>query len=431
MAYCGFIVEIKELTKHPNADRLLLTELRGCQVIVGLDTQVGEIGVMFPAEGQLNEEFARKNGLLREKDAEGNPIGNGYLDPKKRNICTLKLRGERSEGIFMPLTALADYTDISKLKVGDEITILNGVEICCKYIPVARNAAATSTNLTRKKEKVRVYFPEHIDTKQVKFCWNEFKIGDIVTISEKLEGTSGRSAYLSVEKPQNWLQKLLCLPPKRELKYFCGSRRVTLNADLPQTGEGFYGDNSFRIDIHNRLKPFLKPNMEIFYEIVGYLPTLTPIMGSISTKPLKDKEFTKKYGDNLIFHYGCEVGTYDFYIYRIVELDGDDIKYEYSTCQIMDWCKKNGFKHVPYLSFYTINSEEDLEFLPILVDKLCDGESTLAPHWREGCVLRRENEAFRFNVYKHKNFTYRLLKNMFVSELEVNDNMSQDILEEM
>ena len=59
----------------------------------------------------------------------------GYLDPEKRNIKAIKLRGEKSDGLFMPLYSLTPFCNIHELKIGDRITTLNGNLICEKYIP--------------------------------------------------------------------------------------------------------------------------------------------------------------------------------------------------------------------------------------------------------------------------------------------------------
>ena len=132
--YSAFITRIKNVRKHSNADRLLCGECFGNTVIVGLDTKPDELGVYFPVDGKLGLEFAQKHDLLRRKDENGKPAG-GYLDPEKRNIKALTLRGEKSDGLFMPLSSLEDFTDISTLREGDTITVLNGITICEKYIP--------------------------------------------------------------------------------------------------------------------------------------------------------------------------------------------------------------------------------------------------------------------------------------------------------
>ena len=131
MAYCGYVTTLKNVRKHPNADRLLLGECFGNTVCVSTDYSEGQIGVYFPTDGQLSVEFAEQNNLLRKKDENGNNIG-GYMDPDKRNVTSIKLRGEKSDGLFLPLSCL-DYTNEIGFQVGDQITVVNGHEICQKY----------------------------------------------------------------------------------------------------------------------------------------------------------------------------------------------------------------------------------------------------------------------------------------------------------
>ena len=60
MAYTGFIVKVKELRKHPNADRLQIVTFFGNDVVIGLETKVGDLGIYFPSDGQLSEEYCLK-----------------------------------------------------------------------------------------------------------------------------------------------------------------------------------------------------------------------------------------------------------------------------------------------------------------------------------------------------------------------------------
>ena len=179
--YNAFVTRFKNLRKHSNADRVLCGECFGNTVIVGLDTQPDELGVYFPVDGQLGVEFAQKNDLLRRKDENGNPAG-GYLDPEKRNIKALKLRGEKSDGLFMPLSSLADFTDISQLKEGDTITQLNGVTICEKYIPVRKkgNSVGAGNRTRKRKDPISPLFMEHADTEQLPYNLSAFHQGDLV-----------------------------------------------------------------------------------------------------------------------------------------------------------------------------------------------------------------------------------------------------------
>ena len=112
MAYCGYITRLKNVRKHSNADRLQLADCFGNTVIVSLEYQENQLGVYFPVDGQLSEEFCKVNDLVRRKDENGNYCG-GYLDPEKRNIKAMKLRGEKSDGLFLPLKSLETFGDIT------------------------------------------------------------------------------------------------------------------------------------------------------------------------------------------------------------------------------------------------------------------------------------------------------------------------------
>lgn len=427
--YNAYVTRIKNLRKHPNADRLQLGECFGNTVCVSLDYVDNQLGLYLPCDGQLSVEFAEVNNLLRKKDDAGNNCG-GYMDPSKRNVTAIRLRGEKSDGLFLPLTCLETFGDVSTLKEGDVINTFNGHEICCKYIPRRnhRQGHVSDGNRTRKKKvDVGVVFPQHIDSPQLKYNLNSFKTGDLITITEKLEGTSHRSALLPVKKT-NFFKRLFGIPEKVVYKDYCGSRRVIIEQDNSKSG--YYGDNNFRLNIHKKLLPHLTPNLEVFGEIVGWPGEgKPPLMGEVDTKCLGDKNFTKTYGEKMIFHYGCKNGEYDFYIYRICELDEDgEVKIEYSTDQIISWCELHGFKYVPVLYRGFLKEAEDILYLG---EKYCDGESTLAHHWREGCVIRRDNNARKFDVYKNKNFNYKMMKGVFVEQLSEEDVADNDILEEM
>lgn len=429
MSYNVYVTKLKNVRPHPNADRLQLADCFGNTVCISLDHSEGELGAYLPTDGQISEEFGKANDLFRRKDENGNNVG-GFIDPVKRNVQCIRLRGQKSDGLFLPLTCLESFGDISALKEGDIVTVFNGHEIARKYIPKTnhRNHVSGAHNKTKKKKvNVEVVFPQHIDSPQLKYNLNSFKPGDLITITEKLEGTSHRSALLPVKKT-NFFRRLFGISEKVVYKDYCGSRRVIINQNNSETG--YYGDNNFRLDIHKRLLPHLTPNLEVFGEIVGWPGEgKPPLMGEVDTKCLGDKNFTKKYGEKMVFHYGCKNGEYDFYIYRICELDEDgEVKIEYSTDQIISWCELHGFKYVPVLYRGFLKEAEDILKLG---ETYCDGESTLAHHWREGCVIRRDNNARKFDVYKNKNFNYKVMKGIFVEQLSGKDIADNDILEEM
>ena len=106
MSYYGYIVKVNKLREHPNADKLQIATFFGNDTCVSLDVNVGDMGVYFPCDGQLSVEFCLNNHLLR-KLPDGTP-DTGYMDPDKRNVKAIKLRGEKSDGIYLPISCL-DY----------------------------------------------------------------------------------------------------------------------------------------------------------------------------------------------------------------------------------------------------------------------------------------------------------------------------------
>lgn len=415
MAYCGYITAITNIRKHSNADRLNVGQCFGNNVIVSLETKEGEVGVYFPVDGQLGVEYSEKNNLLRTKNLDGTN-GGGYLDPEKRNIKALKLRGEQSDGLFMPLKSLESFCNISDLKVGDSITLLNGVVICEKYIPKGRQNKQTNPNSASKKKgtepKETVKFPffeEHVDTAQLAYNKHVFKEGDLCEITLKMHGTSARTGYL-VKETVRKVPRILRFfgfkdKKERDYDYVTGTRRVVLkNYD-----NGFYGNDSFREVYHNAFKGKLHKGETVYGEIVGYVNGTTPIMGTCANSKMNDKEFVKLYGDTTTFSYGCEPGQNDFYIYRMTMTneDGDVVEYPYSL--IKTRAEQMGMKVVPLFDRFLFTNEEDLMKR---VNALCDGPDPIGQtHVREGVVVRIENRE-KFAAYKHKGFAFKVLESI-------------------
>lgn len=425
--YCAYITTIKELRKHSNADRLQCATIFGNNVIVDLSYKEGQKVIYFPVDGQLGKEFAEENKLVRVKDENGNNIG-GYLDPDKRNITALKLRGEKSDGLVLPIEVLAKYTDVSKLSDGEQITMLNGYEICKKYIPRSnqprRNysgASKTRKNTKHQAEKVTYpFFVEHIDTAQLAFNEKAFKPGDTCYITLKMHGTSARTmnaVEVTTKKRNKFLKKVFNLSDKitRQYNFVSGTRRTTLR----DFGDGgWYGSNAFREKYHNFFKTRLPKGAEIFYEIVGWVNPNTTVMGRCSNKLIKDKEFSKQYGDETIFSYGCDVGENECYVYRMTLTNEDGFVVEIPWEQVQIECEKMGVKCVPTFEKFIFTTWDDLM---ARVEKFYDGADPIGKtHIREGVVVRIDNRQ-SFTAYKHKNFYFKCLEGIIKDNSDAPD----------
>ena len=449
--YNAYVTTIKNVRKHPNADRLQLGECFGNTVCVNLDYTDGQIGVYFPTDGQLSVEFAEANNLLRKKDADGNNVG-GYMDPNKRNVTSIRLRGEKSDGLFLPLTCLESFGDISTLKVGDTITVFNGHEICKKYIPRGnkRNTAGEGNKTRKRKVAIAPLFIEHADTEQLAYNLSAFRPGDEIEITLKMHGTSQRTGHLPVFKKykRTLLDKLLRREgtPVYDWGYVSGTRRTVLE----NYEGGYYGSNEFREQHSKFFEGKLWKGEEVFYEVVGFTHTGTPIMATANNKKINDKEFVKQYGETTTFSYGCEpygkkcepvtnaFGGYgvittnvpqsDIYVYRMTMTNEDGNVVEYTPDFMRYRCEQMGVKTVPVMWKGVIEGKriENNEITPgdyikNIAEGFYDGPDPVGKtHVREGVVVRILNRP-KFAAYKHKNFSFKVLEGIIKDTSDVPD----------
>ena len=445
--HVGYVVEVQKLRPHTNADKMQIATFFGNDTCIDLNTKIGDIGIYFPTDLQLSVEFAEYNNLLRKKDAEGNSIG-GYMDPDKRNVTSIRLRGEKSDGLFLPISCL-DYCfedgAVAHLKVGDTIDVVNGHDICIKYIPrknPARMGNINEGNKTRKKKvAVAPLFTEHADTEQLAYNLAAFKSGDLVEITLKMHGTSQRTAYLPVFKgyKRSFMDKILRREgtPIYDWGYVSGTRRVVLD----DYEGGFYGSNAFRERHSKVFEGKLHKGEEVYYEVVGYTDTGAPIMGDCVNKKLNDKAFIKQYGETTRFSYGCDSPFSELYVYRMTMTNEDGDVIEYTPDYMRYRCEQMGVKTVPvmWIGFIPENpasAEDDTisagEWIRNVAERFYDGPDPIGKtHVREGVVCRIINRP-KFAAYKHKNFNFKCLSGIAIAEAEEKGiELTEDIAAEM
>lgn len=442
--YCGYVVRLKDGKLHPNANKLKIWRVFDTDVITDLNYNDGDICIYFPSDGQLSEEFCADTNLVKKykpvSECTQEEIGNkqvinkngvdcvnvgGYMEPDKRNIKAIRLRGEKSDGLLLPISCLKKYTD-KQFNVGDQIDTIDGHEICRKYIPKRHRQQCDPNKIgtkrkNRKELKYEVRYPlfaEHKDTAQLAYNQGDFHEGDLIYLTRKLHGSSQRSQYaLQETKHYSFWRKLFKLRPTitRDWVLVSGTRRTTLR----DYNGGFYGSNQFRYQHHKFFEGKLPKGMEVFYEVVGWIDETTPIMPSVSNSKVKDKEFEKKYGKETVFTYGCEPGTSRMFVYRITMTNEDGVVFELPTEQCLVWCEKWGCEFVPVLEKFFYTTWEDLNQR---VNKWLDIPEPLADgkHIVEGVVVRRDNSP-TFSAYKSKSFAFKLLEGIIKEEADAPD----------
>lgn len=426
MSYSAVVAKLENVRPHPKADRLMLADVLGYQVIVGLDVKEGDIGIYFPSGGQLSEGYAEDNDLVRRKDAEGNNAGGMFC--LKRRIRIMKLRGEVSDGYFANLTSIKG---IEKEKLGFEFAEYKGVPICNKYIvkPKEGYANKKGSELDMRwrflprwlRIKLRKRFPKpiksvcqdfhpHFNTSQFQRQLDKLEDGDFISISEKIHGTSSRVGNLPVQISHNWFKrkfsKLFGLNLQTvEYQILVGSRKVTL---------GQYknlNEDHFRKRGIADFAEKLNEGETVYSELVGWEHAGRTIMPVVGKEKLgkKFKKYLNSVGkDSMEYSYGCEAGQVKNFVYRITQLDKDGITRELNWEQVIVRCDELGIEHVNEFDYVCYDG--DIEKLVGYCDKLKEGASVVDPsHIREGIVLRVENDHGMFCL-KHKSIDFRIFE---------------------
>ena len=460
--YKAYITYVKNIRPAENSDFLNACEVFGNTTIIDKTITEDTLILYLPSDGQISIEFGEKNNLFRKKDDAGNNIG-GFVDPVKRNITAIRLRGNRSDGLVLPISCLNycyTHGDASaELHAGDIINgTLNGHEICRKYIPrrniVEYNKQKYGSKIPHKKIPIAPLFMEHVDTEQLAYNLSAFKPGDEIEITLQMHGTSMRTGYLPVLKgyKRTFFDKILHREgkPIYEYDYVSGTRRTVLE----DFEGGFYGSNAFRKQHHDKFIGKLYKGEEIYYAVVGFTHTGAPIMAEGKNEKL-GKDFVKQYGKETIFSYGCSSNGYeirldgataglpqsDIYVYRMTMTNEDGDVVEYSPDFMRYRCKQIGVKCVPvftkgYITDNYIISKtyengakeyyhESLgEAIKALAEQYYDGPDPIGKtHIREGVVVRIVNRP-KFTAFKHQNFDFKQLEGL------IKDTMTAPDMEE-
>lgn len=493
------------------ADRIVQVDMFGETIITQKTNEEGTIGLLFDCETQLSHEFCSANNLYRNKELNSNKEIVGYFEDNRR-VRPIKLKGVKCSGMWIGLESLYSLDiKVPNLDVGQEIDTINEVPICSKYIPKKTREAGTKNKEGRvNKASLCPTFKEHLDTDQIMRNLNQIKEGNLIIITEKLHGTSGRCGYLQVKKAMGiWYRLMYTLfrtlvgfkdinkqwnKSKTQLsyKFVVGSRRVVkrigeetsknkiewdrlsfngrkkqvdfyLKTNLKDTNyelyrkvfpettksnevtlehvdqyisgfkEYFLSKNSgyYNTDIWSqaseRFRDKLYKGETIYFEIVGYLPDGTPIMGTQSNDKLKKfmekdeyKQFIENYGNTTEFSYGCNKSEYKVFVYRITRTNEDGETIDLSWDQVKNRCEILGVAHVPEIMKKLVSEGYDHRDFEEAFRFLTDQESTLFPqHIKEGIVVRIDNGGMTPKLFKNKSYIFKVLEGIIKDSNQV------------
>lgn len=429
MSYKVYAAPIKNLKKHPNADRLQIGEVLGNLVIVGLDTQDGELGLFFPPDGQISKEFLEDHDLYDRKDESGKKAG-GYFSQNGK-VRGVILRDVKTDGFWHKVKNLRPRWASSEIKEGAEFSNsdlfepskLNGFPLAQKFFPKISKVKQLNAKANKPKEKkpskTKVLgIALHYDTPRFQersdFVKKQYDSPSRVIITEKVHGTSQRTGVAKVYRnPGTWWEKL-----KDRFGFYNGFswefKVGTRTVNLQDGKGGFYGSNEFRFKAVEALRTKLFEGECIYHEVVGYQ----------GTKPIQPPHNLEKVDKTLKgelnnYLYGCEPESAKIYVYRITQMLPDGSIKELNWQDVESRCHELGIETVPVLrnvdwGIPTYNPffdelqwhEEPGRGISPTFKSLVEG----GPRIAEGVCIRIEQAGMPPAVLKLKNVSFGLME---------------------
>lgn len=171
------LVRLGKIGRHPNAERLDITQVYGQSVICQKDLyREGDLAVFLPPDSVLP--LDPQHPLVKDSGLEP-----GHCIEAKR------LRGIFSNGMLVPADAVFSRGDLAEIRVGDHVAERLGIT---KYETPADKLATGGDN-----ERDLGYMPKYTDIEG----WAKYrtdgliKVGDQVVITEKIHGANARFTF--------------------------------------------------------------------------------------------------------------------------------------------------------------------------------------------------------------------------------------------
>lgn len=445
--YLAKIVEIKEFHKHSDSEvtKLKCCYIDGYNIITGIDAEPG-LYVYFPTACCLNPNLLSYCNLYRHGELNRVQTETGMFDDNGR-VRAIRLRGELSEGFILPIVAFQNWI---VAETNQSLEIEPGTEfdsaehegktfwVNKKYIPknTRMQGAPGSGSKGRGKQPkgldkvVENQFRFHYDTVLIKKCPNVLRPFHLISITEKVHGTSGISAYVLCRRPAKWYEKVIDFFTRNNTSYLkydylYSSRSVVKNQYYNKNaGSGFYGVDVWKY-ADDIVRPHLIKGMTAYYEIIGYLPNGSYIQKGYDYGYVPPTSEEYKYGT----HFGIR-------IYRITLTNVDGFVHEFSTQEVQQWSRAHDLTPVEeYYYGMAGNLYKDLDieqhwnenFLSRLANDTsfnmeCNSPTckNKVPH--EGVVIKIENmksEAFKLKCFKFLDKEGKSLDN---GETNIEDN---------
>jgi hypothetical protein len=382
--YCATIVEIKNLAPIEKLNALVGTNIFANRVLVSKDTQIGDIGIFFPVECQINHDFLKVNNLYRLPENNVDVNKKGFFDLNRR-VRAQKFVGEKSSGFWIPIESLFIFLDSKNIKYnksefvdGLDFDIIDNIVFTQKYIvkidkQKGLGGGDGKTKPKRISKLIENQFRFHFDTAQLGKNIHRISPDDVIVVDVKKHGTSSVTANLLVKRPLKWYEKVLdrigVMIDKVQYDYLYSSRKVIKNDALFEHNH-YYKYDLWKEAGEKYFKDKLHSGESVYYEILGFT---------------KDGGYIQKG-----FDYKCNPNEYKIEVYRITQTNVDGKVIELQWNQLKHRCQEMGVNHVEELYYGKA--------------KYMYPQLSLDNHWHENFLNKlREDYLEKWQVYNNNN----------------------------
>lgn len=427
LEYCATVVRLGEIQEIPGALTVAKTLVNGRTIVISKDHKEGDLMIYCANETQLNFDFLSVNNLFQHTNLNCNAgevqqwleqntdasedevkeylrTRRGYFDDKGR-VRMKKLAGEISMGVLFSLDQFVEWcpmiegkVDLNEL-VNVDFDTVNGELFIKAYVPELRTQDGAKKSRDEKRNKrlrkfnqmIPGQFSFHYDTQQFERSVSRFKPDDVVTISNKLHGTSYIIGNVLTNKPK-WkglYEKLFLFLPKflqktrQEYDVIYSSRSVIKNAFIRQGRTGYSAGLDKCFDTYYKLlRPYIQEGITLYGEIIGYVE--------------ESNTFIQKVGKG--YDYKCKPGENQFMIYRVKHVV-DGVAYEYNVRDVYDYTVKY---LIPMLKEC---GREDIASRIRPIDIFYHGplkdlypDIPIDTHWHENLLERMKNDKEKFGM---------------------------------
>ena len=423
--YLSKIVDIHSFKSHPNPEvtRLKIAVVDGFEIIVGIDEKPGMF-VYFPTNSQINPNFLSFANLYRDATKNADTTKSGFFNDNGR-VTAIKLKGVVSEGFLLPVSVLNSFLEstisnsIDKFENGVEFDSIehDGKQFWLSRKYVIRTTTGKSGNTSSKAERKALKFDRivpsqfrfHYDTQLLKKQPWVIERNSLISITSKIHGTSGISAYVICRKPVSLMKKILYFLSgfgwnkfDLDYQYVYSSRSVIKNRDINTNQNGGY----YKCDVwkyaDDVIRPFLTKGMTMYYEIVGYLPNGGYIQKDYDygcTPPVDGKYIHEQ--------------NFKVRVYRITITDVDGNVHEFSAREVQQYCEYVGLTPVKEL-YYGYASDlypqmrATTKFSKIFMERLANDKSFFMEMRSPDCTNNVPHEGIVIKIEDMKPRAYKL-----------------------